>query len=90
VRWSSTAGCCGPYAEHRTVLAWRASGLIVESETIAQWSADGVVSDIPAAALAGDRNRLFDSKAVPTDLWRSLVASAKRAESSYASAPVRR
>ena len=87
VRWSSTTGCCGAYAEHRTVLAWRASGLIVESETITQWSADGVASDIAAAALAGDRNRLVDSRAVPTDVWRSLVASAKGAESSYASAP---
>ena len=63
------------------------SGLIVESETITQWSADGVASDIAAAALAGDRNRLLDSRAVPTDVWRSLVASAKGAESAYASAP---
>ena len=88
VRWSSTSGCCTAYAEHRTVLAWRTSRLVVESDTITKWSADGVASDIADAAVAGDRDRLLDPAAVPDGVWRSLVTAAKRAESSYVIPPI--
>ncbi len=87
-RWSSTSGCCGALAEHRTVLAWQRSRLVVESETITKWSADGVASDIGAAAVAGDRNRLSDPAAVPSDVWRTLLTAADGADSSFISASI--
>jgi hypothetical protein len=87
VGWSSSSGCCSALAEHRSVLEWRNSALVVKSDTITQWSADGVAFDIASAAVAGERARLLDSSAVPDDVWRSLVAAGAGAEEGFVRFP---
>lgn len=86
VTWSSTAGCCIAFNDHSTVLAWKGSGLDVESEKITRWAGDGVADDILAAALANDRSRLLDQDVVDGDTWARLVKVLRGNDSATASA----